>query len=42
MDFNGTYETVTGYPLDGLDDSDESFELLLDGAAEGPATGYGL
>jgi hypothetical protein len=33
--------TVTGYPLDGFDDSDESFELLLDGAATGPDTGYG-
>jgi hypothetical protein len=37
----GTYKTVTGYPCDGFDDSYESFELLLDGAAEGPDTGYG-
>ena len=42
MSINGTYRTVTGYPFDGFDDSDESFELLLDGAAEGPDTGYGV
>lgn len=36
-----SWRTVTGYPYDGFDDSDESFELLLDGAMTGPDTGYG-
>jgi len=36
-----TCQAVTGYPYDGLDDGEESFEMALDGHMEGPDTGYG-